>query len=87
MLDRVSKGLYLCPMAKKDTNQLAKHIVDIATGEEDQTETQDSVKNPAAVALGRLGGLKGGKARANSLSPEKRKEIAKKAAEKRWAKK
>jgi hypothetical protein len=44
-------------------------------------------KNPAAVALGKLGGRKGGKARAENLSPERRKEIAKKAAEARWAKK
>lgn len=41
-------------------------------------------KNPAAVALGRLGGLKGGKARANKLSPKKRTEIARKAARMRW---
>lgn len=41
-------------------------------------------KNPAAVALGRLGGLKGGKARAKALSAKKRSEIARKAAEKRW---
>jgi hypothetical protein len=44
-------------------------------------------KNPAAVALGRLGGLKGGDARAKALSAKRRKEIAKKAAAKRWAKK
>ncbi len=44
-------------------------------------------KNPAAVALGKLGASKGGKARAEKLSPERRKEIAKKAAETRWAKK
>lgn len=43
-------------------------------------------KNPAAVALGRMGGLKGGKARAAKLSPAKRKAIAKKAAKARWAK-
>jgi hypothetical protein len=43
-------------------------------------------KNPAAVALGKLGGLKGGKARAAKLSAKKRKEIAKKAAETRWRK-
>ena len=43
------------------------------------------IKNPAAVALGRLGGLKGGKARAEKLSPRKRKQIAKKAAEVRWS--
>lgn len=41
-------------------------------------------KNPNAVALGRLGGLKGGKARAIKLTPEQRKQIAKKAADKRW---
>ena len=41
-------------------------------------------KNPHAVALGRLGGLKGGKSRASKLTPEQRKEIAKKAAEARW---
>jgi hypothetical protein len=44
-------------------------------------------KNPAAVALGKLGASKGGKARAEKLTPERRKEIAKKAAEARWAKK
>lgn len=43
-------------------------------------------KNPHAVALGRLGGLKGGKARFEKLTPEQRTEIAKKAATKRWAK-
>lgn len=69
----------------KDTNQLAKLIADIATGEE-PNEQPESTKNPAAVALGRLGGLKGGKARADSLTPEKRKEIAQKAAAKRWKK-
>ena len=44
------------------------------------------MKNKAAVALGRLGGLKGGKARAEALTPERRKEIAKKAIAARWAK-
>jgi hypothetical protein len=48
------------------------------------TETK---KNPAAVALGRLGGLKGGKARAKKLTPERRKEIAVLAVTARWAKK
>lgn len=68
----------------KDTNQLAKLIADMATGEEKETEKTEDGKNAAAVALGRLGGLKGGKARANKLTPEQRKEIAKKGAEKRW---
>jgi hypothetical protein len=47
-------------------------------------EDPDAGKNPAAVALGRLGGAKGGKARAAKLSPAKRKAIAKKAADARW---
>ncbi len=63
---------------------LASSIVQKATGE---TEEPKPEKNPAAVALGRLGGLKGGKARAEKLSAKKRKEIAKKAATARWGKK
>jgi hypothetical protein len=70
---------------KKDVNILASNIVEQATGEP-TPKPEDSIKNPAAVALGRLGGLKGGKARANKLTPEQRKEIAKKAAETRWLK-
>ena len=61
----------------------------LATGNpimEDISPIADKTKNPAAVALGRLGGKKGGKARAAALTPERRKEIAKKAAEKRWSK-
>ncbi len=61
----------------QDVNVLAADIVAEATGDE---------KNPAAVALGRLGGLKGGKARAKKLSKKRRSEIAKKAAQARWAK-
>ena len=68
----------------KDTNQLAKMIVDMAAGEIDADSVADDGKNPAAVALGRLGGLKGGKARAESLSAKKRSAIAKKAAAARW---
>lgn len=66
-----------------DIFQLAHAIVDEATNE---TEPVESTKNPAAVALGRLGGLKGGKARAESLTAKRRKEIAKKAAATRWGK-
>jgi len=69
---------------KTDLNQLAKSIVDYATTENIQNNTVKSKKNPAAVALGRLGGLKGGKARAQRLSKNRRSEIAKKAARKRW---
>jgi hypothetical protein len=67
--------------SSKDLNQAAFSIVQQATG---QVPAPQPAKNPAAVALGRLGGLKGGKARAASLTPAKRKAIAKKAAEKRW---
>ena len=69
----------------RDINERAKMIVDIATGEvEDKPE--DEGKNPAAVALGRLGGQKGGKARAAKLTPEERSEIARLAAQARWKK-
>lgn len=74
------------PKRPRDTNQLAKRIVDIATGAIEDKLANDG-KNPAAVALGRLGGKKGGKARAESLTAEKRKEIAHKAATTRWNKK
>jgi hypothetical protein len=74
------------PKRPRDTNQLAKLIVDVATGEEQLPEDKPNKKNPAAVALGKLGGLKGGKARAANLTKEKRSEIAKKAATKRWEK-
>jgi len=70
-------------MAKKDLNLLAKFITEQATNE----DNEKPAKNEAAVALGRLGGLKGGVARAATLSAERRKEIAQKAAEKRWGKK
>lgn len=73
--------LYHLGMKKdKDINQLAASIAEQTTG------VPIRVKNPAAVALGRLGGLKGGRARADILSPERRKEIAKKAAMTRWNK-
>lgn len=65
-----------------DLNQLAASIVAQAVGGKPAPELEG--KNPAAVALGRLGGLKGGKARAASLSAKKRAEIAKKAAQARW---
>jgi len=71
-----------------DFAQRAKMIVDIATGEiEDREPTpEEQGKDPAAVSLGRRGGLKGGKARAASMSAKRRAEIAKKAAEARWRK-
>jgi len=71
----------------RDVNQLAKAIVDEATGEAVEEEAPaDEGKNPAAVALGRLGGKKGGKARAAKLTKEQRSEIARKAARVRWKK-
>jgi hypothetical protein len=74
------------PKRPRDTNQLAKFIVDLATGEESEPKPADTGKDPAAVALGRKGGLKGGSARAKSLTPRKRAEIAKLAADARWKK-
>lgn len=69
--------------SKQDINEIASSIINEATEEAEDTPQ----KNPAAVSLGRLGGLKGGKARAAKLTPEQRKEIAKKAAASRWRKK
>jgi hypothetical protein len=68
----------------RDPNQLGKLIVDFATGETDDAPPSEPEKNPAAVELGRKGGLKGGKARAESMTPEQRSEAAKKAARARW---
>ena len=62
-----------------DVNELAKFIV------EESTEDREPKKNLAAVALGRLGGLKGGKARAEKLTKKRRQEIARQAAQARWA--
>ena len=63
----------------EDTNETAFRVMREATG------TPEPEKNPAAVALGRLGGKKGGPARAAKLSPKKRQQIARKAAMARWA--
>ncbi len=72
-----------------ELNKLAAFIVEQTTNEEPEKEEADEqpTKNPAAVALGKLGGKKGGKARAEKLTPEQRKEIASKAAKARWKKK
>lgn len=89
MLNRYSIG-----MAKKkgdhDFSIRAFRVVEQATKDSETIEVetiQIEGKNPNAVALGRLGGLKGGKARLTKLTPERRKEIAQKAARKRWEKK
>lgn len=68
-----------------DPNHLAKAIVGQATGSSPPAKAVKQ-KNPAAVELGRLGGKKGGPARASRLTPEQRKAIAQKAAEARWGK-
>ena len=72
------------PKRPRDPNQLAKLIVGIATGEVKDCDP-DKGKDPAAVALGRKGGLKGGAARAKKLTAEQRSAIAKKAARARWS--
>ena len=75
------------PKRPRDANQLGKLIVDLSVGEAEEPAAplpDDSGKDPAAVSLGRRGGLKGGEARAKALSAKRRKEIAKKAAKARW---
>jgi hypothetical protein len=67
----------------RDPISLAKLIGDIATGQVDDAQPDDG-KNPAAVALGKLGGAKGGKARRAALSPSERSEISSQAAQARW---
>ena len=71
-----------------DVNQLAARIVAEATGDTPSTNGKPptSEKNPAAVALGKLGGKKGGPARAKKLSAKRRADIARTAARKRWEK-
>jgi hypothetical protein len=74
----------------RDINELASQIVDEATSDDVEAEPQletvpaEDGKDPAAVALGRRGGLKGGRARAERMTPEERSESARKAAEARW---
>ena len=78
----------------EDEIQAARRVIDIATGERPKSDGEAPVKrmidlkvSRAAAALGRLGGLKGGKARNDALTPERRAEIARDAARKRWARK
>ena len=72
---------------QKDTQQLARHVLNsiVPDAEPAPDEKPKPEKNPAAVALGRLGGKKGGKARAAKLTKEQRSEIARKAARARWS--
>jgi hypothetical protein len=69
-----------------DVNEIAHQITGEIAGDRERFDP-DAGKDPAAVALGRKGGLKGGRARAEKLTPEQRSEAARKAAAARWAKK
>jgi hypothetical protein len=76
------------PKRPRDSNELAHRVFLESIGEAPKTDAPVAKpKNPAAVALGRLGGLKGGAARAASLTPKKRSQMAAKAARARWNKK
>ena len=77
------------PKRLRDTNQLAWQIVQEATGQQpmERPAAPPDTRNPAAVALSKLGASKGGMARAAALSPAKRRAIAKKAVAARWGKK
>jgi hypothetical protein len=74
------------PRGPSDPLQLAKLIGDMGTGQTPRDPEPDAGKNPAAVSLGRLGGLKGGTARAKALTAKRRKAIASKAGKARWNK-
>ena len=65
-----------------DVNQLAKRLVEEAVGDAEKVSPRK--KDPAAVALGRRGGLRGGKARAEKMTPEERSESARRVAQARW---
>ena len=67
-----------------DVTRNAVLVMKIATGQTSERTSESEGKNPHAVALGNLGGAKGGKIRAEKLSPEKRRQIAQKAADARW---
>lgn len=73
---------------QKDHQELARSVLDAVVPDAEVAPEEEALpdKNPAAVALGRLGGIKGGKARAEKLTKEQRSEIAKKAASARWNK-
>ena len=72
------------PKSERDPNLIAYKVAKAATEGESEPNPSPQKKNPHAVALGRLGGLKGGKARAKKLSKTERSAIARKGAEVRW---
>jgi hypothetical protein len=83
----ILEGMIRRKRMPRDTNQLAAEIVKLATGQPVEPEPDpDAGKNPHAVALGRLGGLKGGIARKTKLPKARRSEIARKAVQARWKK-
>jgi hypothetical protein len=75
------------PRRPRDANQLAWQIVQEATGQAEKPAEMPDTRNPAAVALSKLGASKGGLARAKVLSAARRRAIAKKAVAARWSKK
>jgi len=81
MPDRPSKK----KPGQEDLNEMASRIVSQSTDDESEGGEEDDGKDPAAVELGRRGGKKGGRARADKLTPEERQEIARRAARVRWA--
>ena len=83
MRDRRELAEVKAPKRPRDANQLAKMVVDIATGTSEDSHESAMDVNPMA-ALGRVSGLKGGRARAEKLTDERRAEIARIAAAKRW---
>jgi len=72
------------PKTRPDLNQLAARIVAEATGQTPKTPDRDAGKDPDAVARGRKGGVKGGVARAQAMTPKQRTASARKAAKARW---
>lgn len=87
MHGQVCEDAHMARKRPRDTNQLAWQIVQEATGQAPKPAEKPDTRNPAAVALSRLGASKGGLARAAALSPAKRRAIAKKAVAARWGKK
>lgn len=79
MAEKIKRG----KQGPEDANEVAFRVFQESVGECDNP-ISESKKNPAAVSLGRLGGLKGGKARAEKLTSERRSEIARKASQARW---
>lgn len=75
---------YMAKKEKADPAEFAQSVLDQIIAKHDPEAAREQGKNPQAVAMGLKGGAKGGHARAKNLSAKKRKEIAKKAARKRW---